>query len=113
MWCTSTKAARASRDRSDRVREKRRRRRRILIGLVAAICLAFLLDHQKASIHRREEVEDGAALRRGHAPLHGHDGEDLVARDELVGARRRLRRVDGRDRLQRGRRRHSDRARGR
>jgi len=30
----------------------------VLIGLVAAICLAFLLDHQKASIHRREEVED-------------------------------------------------------
>ena len=30
----------------------------VLIGLVAAVCLAFLLDQQKASIHRREEVED-------------------------------------------------------
>jgi succinoglycan biosynthesis transport protein ExoP len=30
----------------------------VLIGLIAAICLAFLLDHHKGSIRRREEVED-------------------------------------------------------
>lgn len=29
-----------------------------LFGLVGAICIAFLLDHQNASIRRREEVED-------------------------------------------------------
>lgn len=59
----------------------------VLIGLVAAICLAYLLDHRTAGIRRRDEVEDLLRVRNlGVIPrITGHTaGEASNGKEELA-----------------------------